>query len=128
MVVAPSICCDWDCERADDDRLASTIAAPNPVMAVRLVTGPGDRGWGVGIFECRTIISIRSMSVSGNAGSRWGLRGFSSTAIEAFAGNGVPDCALLPIQQGGPRCRTYRSWRRSPNWWGIPDAPTFCRR
>ena len=55
---------------ADDDRLANIIAAPNAVMAARLVTGPADHGWTVGIFECRTIFSIRSMSIIGNAASR----------------------------------------------------------
>jgi len=47
---------------ADDVKWAITIAAPNAVMAVRLVTGPVDHGWGVGIFECLTIFSIASMS------------------------------------------------------------------
>jgi hypothetical protein len=58
MVVAPSIGCDRDCEMADDDRWTITIAAPIAVMAVRLVPGPLDHGWGVGIFKCRTIFSI----------------------------------------------------------------------
>ena len=59
MVVAPSIGWDRDRETADDDRLASIIAAPHAVIAVRLVTGPVGHGWGVGIFECRTVCSNR---------------------------------------------------------------------
>ena len=59
-----------DCEMADDDRLTIIIAAPNAVMAVRLVTGPVDHGGGAGIFECCTISSIGSMSIIGNAASR----------------------------------------------------------
>ncbi|MGD0846521.1 hypothetical protein [Bradyrhizobium sp.] len=55
---------------ADDDRLTIIIATPNAVMAVRLVTGPVDHGWGVVIFKCRTIFSIRLLSIIGNAASR----------------------------------------------------------
>jgi hypothetical protein len=62
MVIAPSIGCDRDCEMAE--RPANIVTAPNAVMAVRLVTGPAGRGCGVGIFECRTILSIRSMSMN----------------------------------------------------------------
>jgi hypothetical protein len=40
---------------ADDGRLPIIIVAPNAAIAVRLVTGPVDHGWGVGIFECRTV-------------------------------------------------------------------------
>jgi len=60
MVVAPSFGCDRDCEMAE--RPANIVTTPNAVTAVRLVTGPAGRG--VGIFECRTILSIRSMSMN----------------------------------------------------------------
>ena len=43
---------------------ANIVTAPNAVMAVRLVTGPVAHGCGVRIFECRTIVSIRSMSMN----------------------------------------------------------------
>ena len=43
---------------------ANIVAAPNAAMAVRRVTGPVEHGCGVGMFECRTIVSIRSMSMN----------------------------------------------------------------
>jgi hypothetical protein len=70
MVVAPSIGCDRDCEMANGEKLAITIAAPNAVMAVRLVTGPVNHGWGFGIFERCTGFSIQLMSIIGNAALR----------------------------------------------------------
>ena len=55
---------------ANGEKLAITIAAPNAVMAVRLVTGPVNHGWSLGIFERCTGFSIRLLSIIGNAALR----------------------------------------------------------
>jgi DNA-binding transcriptional ArsR family regulator len=116
MVVAPLVCCARDGDMANGDRLTIAIAAPNALIADRRVSVLVGCGLDLRLFERSTILSVRSLSITGNATSQRGFYGFSSIAlevprrpprackrreqtsitIEASIGNGVREHALTP--------------------------------
>src|SRR6266700_7633366 len=63
MVIAPSGCWDRDCEMANGETLTITMAAPNTVMADRLVNVSVGRCSLVPIFECSMAFSIDVFSI-----------------------------------------------------------------